>query len=141
MISNNEIRTSLLLKINSELNNKNKSEFKSILKYESIFQNYQIHFKEYYFIKAEWFNTFKEFFNWNSCEYRFISKNLNQREDNLTESNTNYITPSNSKENKQKENNLSNFNSSLKFLRNLCDDLKIKENKKKRFIYSKSKSF
>ena len=122
MISNNEIRTSLLLKINSELNNKNKSEFKSILKYESIFQNYQIHFKE--------------FFNWNSCEYRFISKNLNQREDNLTESNTNYITPSNSK-----ENNLSNFNSSLKFLRNLCDDLKIKENKKKRFIYSKSKSF
>jgi hypothetical protein len=127
MISNNEIRTSLLLKINSELNNKNKSEFKSILKYESIFQNYQIHFKE--------------FFNWNSCEYRFISKNLNQREDNLTESNTNYITPSNSKENKQKENNLSNFNSSLKFLRNLCDDLKIKENKKKRFIYSKSKSF
>ena len=127
MISNNEIRTSLLLKINSELNNKNKSEFKSILKYESIFQNYQIHFKE--------------FFNWNSCEYRFISKNLNQREDNLTESNTNYITPSNSKENKQKENNLSNFNSSLKFLRNLCDDLEIKENKKKRFIYSKSKSF
>ena len=127
MISNNEIRTSLLLKINSELNNKNKSEFKSILKYESIFQNYQIHFKE--------------FFNWNSCEYRFISKNLNQREDNLTESNTNYITPSNSKENKQKENNLSNFNSSLKFLRNLCDDLKIKENKKKRFTYSKSKSF
>ena len=127
MISNNEIRTSLLLKINSELNNKNKSEFKSILKYESIFQNYQIHFKE--------------FFNWNSCEYRFISKNLNQREDNLTESNTNYITPLISKENKQKENNLSNFNSSLKFLRNLCDDLKIKENKKKRFIYSKSKSF
>ena len=127
MISNNEIRTSLLLKINSELNNKNKSEFKSILKYESIFQNYQIHFKE--------------FFNWNSCEYRFISKNLNQREDNLTESNTNYITPSNSKENKQKENNLSNFNSSLKFLRNLCDDLKIKENKKKRFIYFKFKYF
>ena len=62
MRSNNEIRTYLLLKINSEVNNNKKIVFKSLFRNESMFENYQIHFKE--------------FFNGNSCENRFISKNL-----------------------------------------------------------------
>lgn len=127
MISNNEIRTYLLLKINCEINNKKKSEFKSLFRNENMFENYQIHFKE--------------FFNGNSCENRFVSKNLLcHRKENISESNTNYITPSNSNINSNKENNLSNINSSLIFLRNLCNDLIVKENVKKRVNWSKSKS-
>jgi hypothetical protein len=127
MRSNNEIRTYLLLKINSEVNNNKKIVFKSLFRNESMFENYQIHFKE--------------FFNGNSCENRFVSKNLLcHRKENISESNTNYITPSNSNINSNKENNLSNINSSLIFLRNLCDDLILKENIKKRVNWSKSKS-
>jgi hypothetical protein len=127
MRSNNEIRTYLLLKINSEVNNNKKIVFKSLFRNESMFENYQIHFKE--------------FFNGNSCENRFVSKNLLcHRKENISESNTNYITPSNSNINSNKENNLSNINSSLIFLRNLCDDLIVKENVKKRVNWSKSKS-
>ena len=127
MRSNNEIRTYLLLKINSEVNNNKKIVFKSLFRNESVFENYQIHFKE--------------FFNGNSCENRFVSKNLLcHRKENISESNTNYITPSNSNINSNKENNLSNINSSLIFLRNLCDDLIVKENVKKRVNWSKSKS-
>ena len=127
MRSNNEIRTYLLLKINSEVNNNTKIVFKSLFRNESMFENYQIHFKE--------------FFNGNSCENRFVSKNLLcHRKENISESNTNYITPSNSNINSNKENNLSNINSSLIFLRNLCDDLILKENIKKRVNWSKSKS-
>ena len=127
MRSNNEIRTYLLLKINSEVNNNKKIVFKSLFRNESMYENYQIHFKE--------------FFNGNSCENRFVSKNLLcHRKENISESNTNYITPSNSNINSNKENNLSNINSSLIFLRNLCDDLIVKENVKKRVNWSKSKS-
>ena len=127
MRSNNEIRTYLLLKINSEVNNNTKIVFKSLFRNESMFENYQIHFKE--------------FFNGNSCENRFVSKNLLcHRKENISESNTNYITPSNSNINSNKENNLSNINSSLIFLRNLCNDLIVKENIKKRVNWSKSKS-
>ena len=127
MRSNNEIRTYLLLKINSEVNNNKKIVFKSLFRNESMYENYQIHFKE--------------FFNGNSCENRFVSKNLLcHRKENISESNTNYITPSNSNINSNKENNLSNINSSLIFLRNLCNDLIVKENVKKRVNWSKSKS-
>ena len=126
MISNNEIRTYLLLKINCEINNKKKSEFKSLFSNENMFENYQIHFKE--------------FFNGNWCEKKYISNKLYHKQENITESNTNYITPSNSNINNNKNNQLSNFNSSIKFLRNLCDDLKIKDIKKKKLFWSKSKS-
>ena len=116
----NEIRSKLLVKINNELNNNKKTVFKSLYKHENHIEHYHIQFEEY--------------FNGSSCNERFISKNLHQRKNQINELDTNYITPLKINLFNEKESFFNNFNSSLLFLRNVCDALK--SNKSIDFLFS-----
>ena len=70
----NKIRTILLLKINSEIDdNNNKIEFKSISKKKNVTENYKIEFNEFY----------------QGYEKIFISNNLFQFESPMSELDTN----------------------------------------------------
>ena len=75
----NQIRTILLVKINSEINNQeNKIEFKSLARKKHLINNFKI--------------EFKEFFQGITLEKNFISKNLFQFESPICELDTNPIS-------------------------------------------------
>ena len=108
---NNEVRTNLLIKVNSELNKNINNNFKSLS-----LNNDNIDFKI----------QFKEYFHCNSSEQGGISKYLTHKYLNISELDTSICSPSNIKilKSKTKKNNNHNINFSLKFLRNLSNDLK-----------------
>ena len=111
---NNEVRTNLLLKVNSELNKTVNNNFRSLSQ-----NNENIDFKI----------QFNEYFHCNSSENGGISQNLIHNNLNLSELDTNICSPSNIKilkyEAKKKKN--PNIHFSLKFLRNLSNELKSEE--------------
>jgi hypothetical protein len=122
---NNEIRTNLLLKVNSELNKNLNNNFKS-LSQNNENSDYKVQFNEY--------------FHCNSSENGGISKNLSHKNLNISELDTNTCSPSNIKilRAKTKNNKNPNTHFSLIFLRNLSNDLKYEEIENKRFQIKKS---
>ena len=100
---NNEVRTNLLLKVNSELNKTVNNNFRSLSQ-----NNENIDFKI----------QFNEYFHCNSSENGGISQNLIHNNLNLSELDTNICSPSNINP---------NIHFSLKFLRNLSNELKSEE--------------
>ena len=107
----NEIRTILLLKINSEINdNNNKIEFKSLSNKKNVIENYKIEFNEFY----------------QGFENNFISNNLFQFESPISELDTNPTLIKSKKLNEKKEEKIEKI-FPLKYLRSLCEDLKAKK--------------
>ncbi len=107
----NKIRTILLLKINSEIDdNNNKIEFKSISKKKNVKENYKIEFNEFY----------------QGYEKIFISNNLFQFESPMSELDTNPTSIKSKKLNEKKEEKIEKI-FPLKYLRSLCEDLKAKK--------------
>ena len=119
----NEIRTKLLLIINSELDNDiNKIQFKSLKHKESCIENFKIEFKEFY--------------QGNTYENDIFSNKLFQFESPLSELNTNPVSDySNNpiKKEKKKECILP-----IKFLHTLVEELKSEKPFKRTVKKSKS---
>lgn len=107
---NNHIRTILLLKTNSELNNNNTIEFKSLSNKKNIIENYKIEFNEFY----------------QGYENNFVSNNLFQFESPISELDTNPVSINSNKINKNKEEKSENI-LPLKYLHSLCENLKLKK--------------
>ena len=86
----NQIRTILLLKVNSDINNnKNKIEFESLSKNNILNENIRI--------------EFKEFFKGNIYEKKFVSNKLLQIESPISELDTNPISINSNKISNDKE--------------------------------------
>ena len=104
----NEIRTILLLKINSEIDIKNnKIEFKSLSNKKNVIENYEIEFNEFY----------------QGYENNFISNNFFQFESPISELDTNPTLIKSKKINEKKEKKIEKI-LQLKYLKSLNEDLK-----------------
>ena len=118
----NEIRTILLLKINSEINdNNNKIEFKSLSNKKNVIENYKIEFNEFY----------------QGFENNFISNNLFQFESPISELDTNPTLIKSKKLNEKKEEKTEKI-FPLKYLQSLCEDLKSNKPLKRKLTKSKT---
>ena len=118
----NEIRTILLLKINSEINdNNNKIEFKSLKNKKNVIENYKIEFNEFY----------------QGFENNFISNNLFQFESPISELDTNPTLIKSKKLNEKKEEKTEKI-FPLKYLQSLCEDLKSNKPLKRKLTKSKT---
>lgn len=124
MEKENQIRTTLLLKINSEINNqKNKIEFKSLSRKKHLINSFKI--------------EFKEFFQGNIFQKDFISNNLFQFDSPICELDTNPISLNSNTISKEKEDK-NEFIIPLKYLHSLCNDFKSEKPLKRKLIKSKS---
>lgn len=120
----NQIRTILLVKINSEINNQeNKIEFKSLARKKHLINNFKI--------------EFKEFFQGNTLEKNFISKNLFQFESPICELDTNPISFNSNKISNEEEEK-KEFTMPLKYLHSLCNDFKSEKPLQRKLIKCKS---
>ena len=120
----NQIRTILLVKINSEINNQeNKIEFKSLARKKHLINNFKI--------------EFKEFFQGNTLEKNFISKNLFQFESPISELDTNPTLIKSKKINEKKEKKIEKI-LPLKYLQSLSEDLKSNKPLKRKLTKSKT---
>ncbi len=119
----NQIRTILLLQINSEINNhkNNKLEFKSLSRKKHLINNFKI--------------EFKEFFQGN--DNNFISKNLFQFESPICELDTNPISFNSNKISNEEEEK-KEFTMPLKYLHSLCNDFKSQIPLQRKLFKSKS---
>ena len=118
----NEIRTILLLKINSEIDIKNnKIEFKSLSNNKNVIENYEIEFNEFY----------------QGYENNFISNNLFQFESPISELDTNPTLIKSKKINEKKEKKIEKI-LPLKYLQSLSEDLKSNKPLKRKLTKSKT---
>ena len=118
----NEIRTILLLKINSEIDIKNnKIEFKSLSNKKNVIENYEIEFNEFY----------------QGYENNFISNNLFQFESPISELDTNPTLIKSKKINEKKEKKIEKI-LPLKYLQSLSEDLKSNKPLKRKLTKSKT---
>lgn len=118
----NEIRTILLLKINSEIDIKNnKIEFKSLSNNKNVIENYEIEFNEFY----------------QGYENNFISNNLFQFESPISELDTNPTLIKSNKINEKKEKKIEKI-LPLKYLQSLSEDLKSNKPLKRKLTKSKT---
>jgi hypothetical protein len=118
----NEIRTILLLKINSEIDIKNnKIEFKSLSNKKNVIENYEIEFNEFY----------------QGYENNFISNNFFQFESPISELDTNPTLIKSNKINEKKEKKIEKI-LPLKYLQSLSEDLKSNKPLKRKLTKSKT---
>ena len=118
----NEIRTILLLKINSEIDIKNnKIEFKSLSNNKNVIENYEIEFNEFY----------------QGYENNFISNNFFQFESPISELDTNPTLIKSNKINEKKEKKIEKI-LPLKYLQSLSEDLKSNKPLKRKLTKSKT---
>ena len=118
----NEIRTILLLKIDSEIDIKNnKIEFKSLSNNKNVIENYEIEFNEFY----------------QGYENNFISNNLFQFESPISELDTNPTLIKSNKINEKKEKKIEKI-LPLKYLQSLSEDLKSNKPLKRKLTKSKT---
>ena len=118
----NEIRTILLLKINSEIDIKNnKIEFKSLSNKKNVIENYEIEFNEFY----------------QGYENNFISNNFFQFESPISELDTNPTLIKSKKINEKKEKKIEKI-LPLKYLQSLSEDLKSNKPLKRKLTKSKT---